>query len=84
MIISDLNYLEVASDAFSVVGGGKKYGHYKRGKNDKKDDKKDDNNGDKYNKKNIIVQVANVKSIAKSYYGDATSAVEVNQYAKID
>ena len=29
MIISDLNYLEVVSEASSVVGGGKKFGFIK-------------------------------------------------------
>lgn len=86
MIISDLNYLEVASEAFSVVGGTGKKGKG-NGKGNDKDKDKDNGKG---NGKTVtisinkITQVANVVSIAKTKHGDATSAVAVEQKAKID
>ena len=67
MIISDLNHLEVVSEASSVVGGG---GKGKKDKNDK--------GYKKYIKVNVAVvkQEAEAKAITK--YGDA-SAVAANE-----
>lgn len=67
MIISDLTYLEVATEASSVVGGGSK----------KKEDKKKDDKKKNDNYKNAKINVAIVKQDA-----EANSAAISGKYGK--
>ncbi len=76
MIISDLSYLEVVTEASSVVGGGDDKG--KKGKDH-----------DYYKKINanvaVINQVATATAVAISYgKGDAVAKASASNYAEVE